>query len=73
MTVKEAADRLEVSVSLTYSLLTSGKLRGTRHGLGRGTWRVSESQLSAYLDSVESGAPPRAERPRPARLKHLKV
>jgi excisionase family DNA binding protein len=57
MTVKEAAERLEISLSCTYNLLTSGKLRGTRHGLGRGTWRISEEQLQQYLAAVTTGAP----------------
>ena len=54
MTVRQAAERLEISASLTYALLASGKLKGTRHGLGRGTWRVSEAQLAAYLAECEA-------------------
>lgn len=57
MRVKEAAARLDISVSLCYALLASGKLKGTRHGLGRGTWRVSEQQLEDYLRSREWGGP----------------
>ena len=58
MKVSEAAKRLEVSVSLVYALLTSGKLKGTRHGLGRGTWRISEEQLADYLAKAEGRAEP---------------
>jgi excisionase family DNA binding protein len=54
MTVKETAKRLEISVSLTYALLTAGKLRGTRHGLGRGTWRISEEHLRKYMADCEA-------------------
>jgi excisionase family DNA binding protein len=49
MNVKQVAERLEVSQSLVYGLLSAGKLQGSRHGLGRGTWRISEEQLQDYL------------------------
>jgi excisionase family DNA binding protein len=71
--VREVADRLEVSVSLVYRLIATGKLRCSRHGLGRGVIRVSERQLSDYLASVESsGATPQGRATR-VRLKHLKL
>jgi excisionase family DNA binding protein len=54
MRVGEIAKRLDVSVSLVYNLLTEGKLRGTRHGLKRGTWRISEDQLAEYLESCQA-------------------
>ncbi len=69
MTVKEAAERLEISVSLVYGLLTAGRLRGTRHGLGRGTWRISEQQLAEYLEAAAEGVPAAPRRP----LKHLQL
>jgi excisionase family DNA binding protein len=56
MNVRQAADRLEVSQSLVYELLKAGKLHGSRHGLGRGTWRISEEQLQDYL--IQSVAKP---------------
>jgi excisionase family DNA binding protein len=52
MNVRQTAERLEVSPSLVYLLISEGKLRATRHGIGRGTIRVSEEQLAAYLDSA---------------------
>jgi excisionase family DNA binding protein len=52
MKVKEAASRLEISPSLVYLLISEGKLRATRHGIGRGTLRISEDQLAAYLESA---------------------
>jgi excisionase family DNA binding protein len=58
MTVKEAAERLEISISLVYGLIAAGHLRCTRHGLGRGTIRVSEQQLGEYLKSREWGTSP---------------
>ncbi len=60
MTVREAAERLEVSVSLTYRLIAAGKLRCSRHGLGRGAIRISEEQLGSTL-------PRPREAPSPAR------
>lgn len=69
MTVKQCAAHLEISPSLVYALLISGRLKGTRHGLGRGTWRISEAQLGEYLDGPrDSGAgPPGAKAPAPSR------
>lgn len=59
MRVRDVAARLEVSPSLVYQLIAAGKLRCTRHGLGRGTVRISEEQLAAYLAESESIAEPR--------------
>ena len=63
MTVKDAAARLEVSPSLVYALIASGRLRCTRHGLGRGCIRISEEQLAEYLASVEQAEPAAPHRP----------
>jgi excisionase family DNA binding protein len=75
VTVREVARSLEISVSLTYRLIESGKLRCSRHGMGRGVIRVSEAQLADYLSSVELGgrpADPETVFPRP-RLRHLRL
>ena len=75
MTVREVARSLEISVSLTYRLIESGKLRCSRHGMGRGVIRVSEDQLADYLSSAEQGGRPadlETVLPRP-RLKHLRL
>jgi excisionase family DNA binding protein len=75
VTVREVAERLEVSVSLVYRLIGSGQLGCTRHGLGRGVIRVSEAQLDDYLSTAERGpgpSPSEAARGRP-RLKHLRL
>jgi excisionase family DNA binding protein len=66
VTVKEAAVRLDINRSLVYELLRAGKLQGSRHGLGRGTWRVSEEQLQDYL--IQSVA----KKSQRARLKWIK-
>lgn len=53
MRVREVAERLEISVSMVYALIAAGRLPCTRHGLGRGTIRISEGQLEDYLRSTE--------------------
>ena len=53
MTVKQAAEQLEISASLVYLLIAEGKLRATRHGIGRGTIRISEEQLAEYKGRAE--------------------
>jgi excisionase family DNA binding protein len=68
MRVRDVAARLEVSPSLVYLLIGSGQLPCTRHGLGRGTIRVSEEQLASYLDAAEPGKESRAS----SRLKWIK-
>ena len=68
MKVPEAAKRLEVSASMVYGLCASGRMPHKRIGLGRGTIRISEEDLTAYLDTC------RADRPAPrASLRHIKI
>jgi excisionase family DNA binding protein len=55
VTVCEVVRSLEISVSLVYRLIESGKLGNSRHGLGRGVIRVSESQLAEYLEDEARG------------------
>ena len=73
--VREVAKRVDISVSLTYRLIESGKLRCSRHGLGRGVIRVSEDQLAEYLASTQQEkSPSQSESPRHrSRLKHLQL
>jgi len=65
--VKQAAEQLGVSAKLVYSLCAGGKIVHERHGLGRGTIRITEEALEVYRRSarVEHGATT------PAPLKHL--
>jgi excisionase family DNA binding protein len=56
MTVKEAANRLEVSPSLVYLLISEGKLRCVRHGIGRGVIRITEEHLAQYIRRAEGDA-----------------
>ena len=65
LTVTQVAERLQVSRSIVYALIDARKLSCHRIGLGRGTIRISESDLDAYLKNhVE---PPPAPQPAPSR------
>lgn len=75
LTVKNVAERLNISPSCVYQLVESGQLAHHRIGLGRGAIRVTEDDLTNYLDQVRhhaSGDRPREKASRP-KLKHLKL
>jgi excisionase family DNA binding protein len=75
VTVKAAAQRLEVSTSTIYALVAAGKLRCHRVGLGRGAIRISEEHLEDYLKAGEpekTPVPPTPLAPRRP-FKHLKL
>lgn len=73
MTVKQAATRLEVSVSLVYGLVAAGKLKYCRVGNGRGRIRIPEDAIGEYLARCTFDV--REEKPlaRVPRLKHLRL
>jgi excisionase family DNA binding protein len=48
LTVKHAAQILNVSQGLVYALCAQGKLEHERYGLGRGTIRIREDALAQY-------------------------
>ena len=76
LTVKQVAERLTVSASTVYDLVSLGKLPCHRVGKGGGAIRCSELQVREYLESVAVGAStPRPPAPRPGRppLKHLSL
>ena len=54
--VKEVAERLGVSLGTVYALVNKGRLRAFRIGVGRGTLRISEESLNAYLKDSEVAA-----------------
>jgi excisionase family DNA binding protein len=76
LTVRQAAERLGVSVALVYALCSRRRIRHERHGLGRGVIRIPEAGLEEYrrgcVVGEDEGA---ASRPPPARvkLKHLQL
>ncbi len=75
MTVREAAARLEVSAATVYGLVSAGRLRCHRVGLGRGAIRVSEEHLADFLKGAETspGATVPTPPPRVVKLKHLRA
>jgi excisionase family DNA binding protein len=48
LTVKRAAEILNVSPGLIYALCAQGRLEHDRYGLGRGTIRIREESLAHY-------------------------
>jgi excisionase family DNA binding protein len=69
LTVQQAAARLRVSPSTVYTLCAQRKLGHVRVGLARGTIRIDEADLAAFLENckVSEQSPRNA-----ARLKHIK-
>lgn len=79
LTVRDVAEQLGVSENTVYGLCTSRRLRHVRIGGGgsRGTIRVGDDALDAYLASVTMG-PSNPPTPIPAAarkttIKHLNV
>ena len=68
LTVADVAKRLRCSPSLVYGLCASGKLPHHRLGLGRGTIRVTEDQLEAFLQGTVITPTPAAA----AELRHIR-
>lgn len=58
MTVREAAQRLEIDESTVYALVSSGKLRARRISIKgrRGTIRITEDALAAFVLVAEQEA-----------------
>jgi excisionase family DNA binding protein len=58
MTVKEAAARLEISVSLCYTLIGEGRLKCLRIGQAgkRGKVVVRESDVAEFVKKCEASA-----------------
>jgi excisionase family DNA binding protein len=70
LTVAETAERLRCSRALVYQLCESGKLPHHRLGLGRGTIRVSQTDIELFLEQSRVKAPP----PQPRLpMKHLRL
>jgi len=73
LTVKQVAERLNLSVSKIYEMVEIGELPHHRFG---GAIRVSEEQIGEYMDRTKrerrSATPPRVTGPRP-RLKNIKL
>jgi excisionase family DNA binding protein len=75
LTVAQAAERLEVSRALIYSLVAARKLRHERIGLKRGVIRIPDDALDEYRRSRQVGVVAEVipvDRPR-NRLHHIKL
>lgn len=74
MTVRQAAERLEVSPQLVYALLAAGRLRCVRIGVGRGVIRILDEHVAEYLAGAQAAVKPPPPPPpaRQIKLKHLK-
>ena len=75
LTAGQCAARLGVSRGLIYAALQSGALPAFRFGRPgrRGTWRVAESDLDRWVQTLKAGGPvppPQPARP-PGRLRHV--
>jgi excisionase family DNA binding protein len=77
LTVKQVAEQLQVSEATVYQLCGARQLGHVRVGKGRGTIRVSEEHLDAYMQRA-SVQPVSSAKPTPVavkvpeiRLKHL--
>lgn len=71
--VREAAQRLGVSQALVYALCASGKLSHERHGMGRGTIRISPGDIERYRQFCRVGTPPAAPARPPMKLRHIRL
>jgi excisionase family DNA binding protein len=68
LSVRQVAEKLKVSTKLIYALCASGKIVHERHGLGRGTIRITEEALEEY----RRGAKVEQANTTLAPLKHLR-
>lgn len=76
LTVREVAERLRVNPSTVYQLVERGKLAHHRVGARRGAIRVSESDLTAYLESCHKTAAEQQRGRAPVsrvKLKHIRL
>lgn len=73
LTVADAAKRLNISTSLVYQLVESGKIAVHRVGTGRGTIRFRVEDIDSYIDSCRvECTTPTLPKIRP-KLKHIKL
>jgi excisionase family DNA binding protein len=76
-TVIQAAQELQVSPTLIYALVAAGAIEHERHGLGRGTIRITEAALDEYRQRKTTKATgasvPPPQQPKAVRLRHLRL
>jgi excisionase family DNA binding protein len=67
-TVKQVAERLQVSAQVVYQLCALRRIVHVRIGSGRGTIRITEAALQQFLEGCEVGT-----RGVSADLKHIRA
>ncbi|MBI1311744.1 helix-turn-helix domain-containing protein [bacterium] len=75
LTVKDVAQRLNVSQSCIYQLVETGKIPHHRIGVGRGAIRFTEDDITEYLQNARE-QPASGGSPRPLtrpKLKHIRL
>jgi len=72
LTVKQVADRLQMSPTSVYDLIARGRLVALRLGPRGGAIRIRDEDLENYLSNCRCGQPPTAVPQRRARLRHLR-
>lgn len=70
LTVKQAAERLQISDKTIYQLCAAGRVAHHRIGTGRGTIRISEHDLAAFVADCKVDSGPDAN---PDALKHINI
>jgi excisionase family DNA binding protein len=75
LTIKQAAERLNVCQATVYDLCARRKLAHVRiGGSGRGTIRIEEADLDAFVrEATVRPDEPAAPQAPPRKLKHLKI
>ena len=72
--LNQVAERLNTSLSNVYALKDSGMLPVIATGAGGKGYRVSETDLAAFIEQARKGRrmPAWSEKTKPMKLKHLK-
>lgn len=78
LTVKQVAEKLNITPQSVYQLIQTGKLPVHRFGNGRGTIRISQEDLDRFIESCRHVAAPQdvpiVSRPtRQPPLKHIRL
>lgn len=73
LTVNKAAERLQVSAALGYSLTLARKVRFARVGHGYGRLRIPEDAIEEYVARSTFGVVEPKPPPERFRLKHLRL
>lgn len=73
LTVADVANWLNISGSLVYQLVESGKIPVIRIGNGRGAIRFESRDIAVYIESCRLEKTGQAAPPVVPRLKHIKL